>query len=94
MEGVKPDDYIRVVAGGFLVMTRPDPRGDHVAGPLITSLEVAEKNAEVAKRVLKRHRCPHLRRVTKPGDDRFEDREGCLDCDTWLEPVRLRGESA
>jgi hypothetical protein len=32
---------------------------------------------------------PH-RRIADHGDETFFSREGCLDCNTWLAPVRLR----
>lgn len=34
--------------------------------------------------------CFHSRTIEQPGDETFHPRLGCLDCDTWLQPVRLR----
>jgi len=34
--------------------------------------------------------CPHKRVLVRPGDETFHAQRGCLDCDTWLDPVRLR----
>ena len=33
--------------------------------------------------------CPHNRIITQPGSETFLPRRGCLDCNEWLEPVRL-----
>jgi hypothetical protein len=35
-------------------------------------------------------RCAHLNTVTQPADETFLERRGCLDCNQWLDPVRLR----
>lgn len=34
--------------------------------------------------------CPHERTIRHEGDETTYGRLGCLDCDAWLEPVRLR----
>jgi len=34
--------------------------------------------------------CQHERTIRHEGDETVYGRLGCLDCDAWLEPVRLR----
>ena len=36
------------------------------------------------------YECKHSRIITKPGDETFLPQRGCLDCNKWLDPVRLR----
>jgi len=33
--------------------------------------------------------CPHKRILVRPGDETFLPQRGCLDCNTWLDPVRV-----
>ena len=35
-------------------------------------------------------RCKHERIVVRPADDTFHEQRGCLDCNQWLDPVRLK----
>lgn len=51
--------------------------------------------AEVDALEQERDRLPACRhpansRIADHGDETFYPREGCLDCDEWLEPVRLK----
>jgi hypothetical protein len=34
--------------------------------------------------------CEHANTITKPEDETFLDRLGCLDCGVWLQPVRTK----
>lgn len=34
--------------------------------------------------------CGSTNLITKPGDETFLSRVGCLNCDRWIDPVRLR----
>jgi hypothetical protein len=34
--------------------------------------------------------CSHDRIIVRSGDETFFPQRGCLDCSTWLDPVRLR----
>jgi hypothetical protein len=34
--------------------------------------------------------CGGTRLITKRGDEVFHSRMGCMDCDKWIDPVRLR----
>lgn len=53
--------------------------GSEWAGKVVRIVEVDE------------HRpCLHLRTIVHPGDETTYPRTGCLDCDQWLTPVRLR----
>lgn len=53
--GLEEPVVIFVVKHGFLVGVRPSDEGAHICGPLITSLDKAERQAAKAKAALQRY---------------------------------------
>ena len=43
-----------------------------------------------ASAIVFREFCPHKNKITHPEDETFYSREGCVDCNTWLQPVRIK----
>ena len=54
-EGMRQGVVIFAVRDGYLVGTQPSPDGAHICGPLITSLEEAERQAVRAKEALRQY---------------------------------------